>query len=116
MAASLSISLLQIPAAAEQIKTRVAQENFDAFIKSCRSKSLPAATCECMALKMIDQGRDGEIALDVIGLQARNITDKAAEKREFVGLLDRYHVTPTQAQSALASAKTHAEQFASQCN
>jgi len=109
------IGSISNPAAAGEIKTRVTQQNFDAFVQDCQSKDIPSATCQCMALKMIDMGQDGEISLDVMGMQSRKITDKTAERRELVALLDRYHVTPSQAQSAVAKFAAGAEDLTRSC-
>lgn len=113
---ALLLGSASAPAFADEIKTRVPQANFDAFIQACRIPGVPAATCECMAFKMIRSGQEGEMSLDIIGLQSRKIADKAAEQKELIALLDRYHATLTQAKAAMAKFGTTTHELALACN
>jgi len=102
-------------ASAEDIKTHVPQAHFDAFVQECRGRELPSATCQCMALKMIRMGQDGEIALDAMGLQARKLTDPAVRRKEAVALFDRYHITASQAQAAVSKIAAGSTELARSC-
>jgi hypothetical protein len=109
------IGSLAGPASADEIKTRVPQAHFDAFVQDCRTKDIPSATCQCMALKMIDMGQDGEIALDAMGLHSRKFADKESERKAAVALLDRYHVTASQAQAAIAKIGAGSDALGQSC-
>jgi hypothetical protein len=103
------------PASADLGNTRIPRANYDAFVQVCRTRALSPATCDCMARKTIAIGREGEIAIDAMGLYARNLTDDAARHREVVALLGRYGITAEQAQAAIAKADAGADEVARSC-
>lgn len=112
--AILAGSLASTASAAEGT-TRVAPENLEAFVLDCRA-NLPAATCECMATRMIAMGQDGEIALDFMGLQSRKLADEEAARKEAVAIADKYHVTFSQVQAAIEKIGAGSEDLGRSCS
>lgn len=97
----LVASLLGLPtsAAAETVRTRASQANFDAFMTSCKGSGVASASCACLVTKLTAT-RDGDFYLDMLGLEKRGLSD-AQGKAEALAALNRHGLRPSQGRAII---------------
>lgn len=101
-------------ASADTIRTKVPQAHIDAFQKDCNAKGVPAASCVCM-LKKMTETREGDAALDAIGLIS-STQDDAKRKAAMLSLLNRHGMRASELQAIMAPDSTLLPDIAKQCS
>jgi hypothetical protein len=104
---------LPVSAESDTVRTKAPQEHVDAFMSDCKAKNIPVATCVCM-LKTLSQTREGDAALDALGLVKYRHTD--AERRAgMVPLLNRHGLRGSELQAIMGSQTSLLQNVAKQC-